>query len=152
MTLKILTYCGPLWSLPEMPQWTSCVNNVSSCESPTALEPAVKEVVIRLPVTVNEQHQIVRSPVVTTVSPDLRFQISGGKVMEELQILEKLTKELRAIDRTLSMVLDGREDETKPRYWTRVARRLNKAFFVFYLTVVTLFLIFITLKWMDALD
>lgn len=93
-----------------------------------------------------------RSPVVTTVSPGLPLQISGGKVMEELQILEKLTKELRAIDRTLSLVLDGREDETKPGYWTRVARRLNQAFFVFYVLVVTLFLIIIYLKWIDALD
>lgn len=72
--------------------------------------------------------------------------------MEELQVLDKLTQELRAIDRTLSLVLEGRQDEAKPRYWTGVARRLNKAFFIFYITVVTVFLIIIYLKWIDALD
>lgn len=83
---------------------------------------------------------------------DSHLQINSGKVMEELQVLDKLTKELQAIDRTLSLVLDGREEATKPGYWTRVAKRLNKAFFVFYVTVVIVFLIFIYLKWIDALD
>lgn len=95
---------------------------------------------------------IVCFPVVMTVSLDPHLQINCGKVMEELQILDKLTKELRAIDRTMSLVLDGREEATKPRYWTRVAKRLNMAFFVFYVTVVIVFLIFIYLKWIDALD
>lgn len=87
-----------------------------------------------------------------TVSLDSRLQINCSKVMEELQVLDKLTQELRAIDRTLSLVLDGREEATKPHYWTRMAKRLNKAFFVFYVTVVIVFLIFIYLKWIDALD
>lgn len=95
---------------------------------------------------------IVCSLVVMTISLDSRLQINCGKVMEELQVLDQLTKELRAIDRTLSLVLDGREEVTKPRYWTRMAKRLNKAFFVFYITVVIVFLIFIYLKWIDALD
>lgn len=37
-----------------MPQWTTCVKDVSSCESPTALEPSDKEVVIRLLASRNE--------------------------------------------------------------------------------------------------
>lgn len=86
------------------------------------------------------------------VSLDPHPQINCGKVMEELQVLDKLTKELQRIDRTLSLVLEGREEATKPRYWTRMAKRLNKAFFVFYVTVVIVFLIFIHLKWIDALD
>lgn len=86
------------------------------------------------------------------LSLDPRQQINCGKVMEELQTLDRLSKELQAIERTLSLVLHAREEATKPGYWTRVAKRLNKAFFVFYVTVVIVFLIFIYLKWIDALD
>jgi len=32
-------------------------------------------------------------------------------------------------------------------YWTRLARTINGAFFIFYLTAVSLFLIFLSLEW-----
>lgn len=72
--------------------------------------------------------------------------------MEEQQALENLSVELRGIEKTLSRILDEREEETKAGYWTRVAKMVNKAFFIFYVTMATVFLIVIYLKWNDALD
>lgn len=72
--------------------------------------------------------------------------------MEEEQVLEKLSEELLGIKKTLSRILDEQEEEKKAGYWTRVAKRVNKAFFIFYVTVLTVFLIVIYLKWNDVLD
>lgn len=80
------------------------------------------------------------------------MQTNNGKVMEEQQALEKLSEELLGIKKTLSQILDEQGEETKAGYWTRVAKRVNKAFFIFYVTVVTVFLIVIYLKWHDVLD
>lgn len=80
------------------------------------------------------------------------MQTNSDKVMEEQQALEKLSEELLGIEKTLSLILDEQEDKTKPGYWTRVVKRVNKAFFIFYVTMVIMFLIFIYLKWYDILD
>lgn len=106
---------------------------------------------LQSPASLNNQHHCLAIVFVMMASLYPCPQINRGKVMEELQALDKLTKELRAIDRTLSLVLKSQEEASKPRYWTRVAKRLNKAFFVFYVTVVIAFLIFIFKKWSDAL-
>lgn len=85
-------------------------------------------------------------------SPEPHLQTNNDKVMEEEQALEKLSEELLGIKKMLSHILDEQGEETKAGYWTRVAKRVNKAFFIFYVTVVTVFLIVIYLKWNDVLD
>ncbi|XP_067345193.1 uncharacterized protein [Channa argus] len=70
-----------------------------------------------------------------------------AKLMEECQALEKLSGELKAIEKTLALLLNNRKEEEKPGYWTRVAKRFNKVFFIGYVTVVSMFLVFIFLKW-----
>lgn len=81
------------------------------------------------------------------------MQTNSGKVMEEEeQALEKLSEELLGIKKTLSQILDEQEEEAKTGYWIRVVKRVNKVFFIFYVTVVTVFLIVIYLKWNDVLD
>ena len=59
-----------------------------------------------------------------------------------LLILEELG-EMRALQWTGGPQGPG----VKAGYWTRVARRTNIAFFTFYLTAVSLFLIFLFLEW-----
>lgn len=77
-------------------------------------------------------------------------QGNSGNVIEEYQALEKLSDELRKIEKTLSLLLNNRKEEEKPGYWTSVAKKVNRVFFIFYVTVVTLFLIVIFFKWNDA--
>ncbi|XP_026207666.1 5-hydroxytryptamine receptor 3A-like [Anabas testudineus] len=72
---------------------------------------------------------------------------NGTKLMEEYHALEKLSDELRNVEKTLSLLLNNRKEEEKPGYWTTVAMRLNKIFFIFYVTMIGLFLAFIFLKW-----
>ncbi|KAK2820596.1 hypothetical protein Q5P01_023555 [Channa striata] len=72
---------------------------------------------------------------------------NSTKLREEYHALEKLSDELKAIEKTLALLLNSRKEEEKPGYWTRLAKRLNKVFFIFYVTMVSLFLVFIFLKW-----
>ncbi|XP_034564111.1 5-hydroxytryptamine receptor 3A-like [Notolabrus celidotus] len=75
---------------------------------------------------------------------------SSSKLMEEFHVLEKLSEELREIEKTLSLLLKNMKKEEKPGYWTKVAKIVNRVFFIFYVTVVTLFLIVIFYKWNSA--
>ncbi|KAK2820595.1 hypothetical protein Q5P01_023554 [Channa striata] len=72
---------------------------------------------------------------------------NSTKLREEYHALEKLSDELKAMEKTLALLLNSRKEEEKPGYWTRLAKRLNKVFFIFYVTIVSLFLVFIFLKW-----
>ncbi|XP_029383450.1 5-hydroxytryptamine receptor 3A-like isoform X2 [Echeneis naucrates] len=70
---------------------------------------------------------------------------------EEQQALDKVSEDLKAMERTLTLLLNSRKDQAKPPgYWSRVARRVNKVFFIFYITVVCVFLVFIFIKWNNA--
>lgn len=78
------------------------------------------------------------------------MQDNSSKVTEEHQALVKLLAELKGIEKTLSLVFDSRNEEEKRGYWTSVAKKVNKAFFIFYVTVVILFLLVVFLKWNKA--
>uniref|UniRef100_UPI0037E7B360 5-hydroxytryptamine receptor 3A-like n=1 Tax=Semicossyphus pulcher TaxID=241346 RepID=UPI0037E7B360 len=71
---------------------------------------------------------------------------NSSKLMEDFQALEKLSDELREMEKTLSQLLQKMTKE-KDGYWTRVAKRLNKMFFIFYVTAVGLFLTIVFVKW-----
>ncbi|XP_068439547.1 5-hydroxytryptamine receptor 3A-like [Clinocottus analis] len=75
---------------------------------------------------------------------------NGGKLIEEYHAMEKLSDELREVEKTLSLLLNNRKEEEKPGYWTRVAKKVNKYFFIFYVTVICLFLIVIFFQWNNA--
>ncbi|KAL3967954.1 NLR family CARD domain-containing protein 3 [Sarotherodon galilaeus] len=66
---------------------------------------------------------------------------------EHHHALERLSDELREIEKTLTRLLNYKREKDKPGYWTIVAKRVNKVFFVFYITVVTLFLSLIFSNW-----
>ncbi|XP_031171418.2 5-hydroxytryptamine receptor 3A-like [Sander lucioperca] len=70
--------------------------------------------------------------------------------IEEYHALEKLSDELREMEKTLSLLLNNRKEEEKPGYWTKVAKKVNRIFFIFYVIVITLFLIIIFLQWNNS--
>lgn len=78
------------------------------------------------------------------------MQGNSSKVTEEHQALVKLLAELKGIEKTLSLLFNNRNEEEKQGYWTSVAKKVNKAFFIFYVTVVVLFLIVVFVKWNTA--
>ncbi|XP_053719967.1 5-hydroxytryptamine receptor 3A-like [Synchiropus splendidus] len=61
--------------------------------------------------------------------------------------LGKLSQELREMERTLTRLLNNRKDGEKHGYWTQLAFRVNKGFFIFYVTLVSLFLVVLFSKW-----
>ncbi|XP_041819279.1 5-hydroxytryptamine receptor 3A-like [Chelmon rostratus] len=75
---------------------------------------------------------------------------NSSKLMEEYHPLEKLSDELRGMEKTLSLLLSSRKEEERPGHWTRLAKKVNRVFFGFYVTVVILFLTVIFLKWNGA--
>ncbi|XP_042364261.1 5-hydroxytryptamine receptor 3A-like [Plectropomus leopardus] len=75
---------------------------------------------------------------------------NSSKLTEEYHALEKLSDELRAMEKTLSLLLSNRKEKEKPGYWTGVAKIVNRVFLIFYLTVVCVFLIVIFIKWNNA--
>lgn len=64
--------------------------------------------------------------------------------------MEKLSDELRGIEKTLSLILNNRKEEEKPGYWTSVAKTVNRVFFILYVTLVSVFLIVIFFKWNET--
>lgn len=72
---------------------------------------------------------------------------NSNKLIEERNTIGKLSKELKEVEKTLSLFLRKRKQQERPGYWTRLAKRLNKVFFIFYVTGVTLFLVVMYLKW-----
>lgn len=62
--------------------------------------------------------------------------------------MEKLSDELREIEKTLSLLLN--KEQEKPGYWTNMAKTVNRVFFVCYVNVVGIFLIFIFVTWNDT--
>ncbi|XP_019960776.1 5-hydroxytryptamine receptor 3A-like [Paralichthys olivaceus] len=69
------------------------------------------------------------------------------RLVEQDQVLEKVSDELREMEKTLSLILSSRRDEFKPGYWSTMAKRVNKAFFIFYVIVISVFLFCIFVKW-----
>ncbi|XP_018526672.2 5-hydroxytryptamine receptor 3A-like [Lates calcarifer] len=51
---------------------------------------------------------------------------NSSKQVEEYQALEKVSGELREMEKTLTLLLDSRKEEVKPGYWTRGAKRIVK--------------------------
>ncbi|XP_072312919.1 5-hydroxytryptamine receptor 3A-like [Eucyclogobius newberryi] len=78
------------------------------------------------------------------VSTTPAFQDTRGKVSEESVALEKILDELKRVEHSL-LHLSRRHEE--PGEWTRLAKRVNKVFFVVYVGVVTTFLVYVFIEW-----
>lgn len=81
------------------------------------------------------------------------FQDRSSKLLGESYTLERISDELRAMEKMLTLLFKSNKDEERSSYWNRVATRVDKAFFFFYILVVILFLVFIFLEWQsDSID
>lgn len=80
---------------------------------------------------------------------ELLSQGDGSKVNEEYHALERLSDELKKVEKTFSLLLTGHIEE-KPGYWTRLAEKFNRLFFIFYVTLITVFLILIFSQWCNT--
>ncbi|XP_059181179.1 5-hydroxytryptamine receptor 3A-like [Centropristis striata] len=68
---------------------------------------------------------------------------SSRELTEESVALEKLSGELKEV----IQLLNSREEAGKLGYWTRVAKTINKVFFISYVTVAVVFLVVIFSLW-----
>ncbi|XP_007562565.1 5-hydroxytryptamine receptor 3A-like [Poecilia formosa] len=71
----------------------------------------------------------------------------SSKLLGESYTLERLADELRAMEKTLTRLFKSNKEEETSGYWNRVATRVDKAFFFFYVLVVSIFLVLLFLEW-----
>ncbi|XP_054899025.1 5-hydroxytryptamine receptor 3A-like [Poeciliopsis prolifica] len=71
----------------------------------------------------------------------------SSKLLGECYTLERISDELRAMEKTLTLLFKSNKDEEMSGYWNRVATRVDKAFFFLYVLVASLFLVLIFLEW-----
>ncbi|XP_032359089.1 5-hydroxytryptamine receptor 3A [Etheostoma spectabile] len=77
---------------------------------------------------------------------------NSSQLTDESNALEKVSDELREVEKTLLLILNNKNEDGKPGYWTRMVKTINKFFFIFYVTVASLFLLVIFLMWNLAQD
>ncbi|CAJ1080033.1 -hydroxytryptamine receptor 3A-like [Xyrichtys novacula] len=53
----------------------------------------------------------------------------------------------KELTKMLSLLLDSRTKEEKHGYWTRMAQKINTVFFIFYITTISMFFVFMYYKW-----
>ncbi|XP_026207668.1 5-hydroxytryptamine receptor 3A-like [Anabas testudineus] len=82
-------------------------------------------------------------------SPEL-LKRSSSQLTEESHGLEKLSHELREALKILNQLHSSKKDEEKPGYWTRMTKKINKVFFIFYVTASSLFLLCMFFSWNTA--
>ncbi|XP_040923384.1 5-hydroxytryptamine receptor 3A-like [Toxotes jaculatrix] len=80
-------------------------------------------------------------------TPTEPLKVSSSQLTEESQGLEKLSEDLREALKTLTLFLNSKKEEGKPGYWTRMAKTINRVFFIFYATAASLFLICMFFNW-----
>ncbi|XP_026033054.1 5-hydroxytryptamine receptor 3A-like isoform X1 [Astatotilapia calliptera] len=71
---------------------------------------------------------------------------SSDKLTEVSLGLEQVSDELRKIGKTISL-LSSNEKEEKFGYWARMVKKINRAYFIFYVTAVTVFLSVLVSRW-----
>ncbi|XP_030580212.1 5-hydroxytryptamine receptor 3A-like [Archocentrus centrarchus] len=74
---------------------------------------------------------------------------SSSKLTEVSSALEKVSDELWETRKTVTLLSSS---SRKPGYWTRMVKKINKIFAIFYLTVVTVFLTIMASLWAFAED
>ncbi|KAK9530152.1 hypothetical protein VZT92_011674 [Zoarces viviparus] len=87
-----------------------------------------------------------RTPAVCNVSVDetpseqLSKEDNSSQPTEEFNALEKISDELKEIEKTLTQVLHCTKEEGKPGYWNRVAKTVNIVFFFSHVTAASVLL------------
>ncbi|XP_042071877.1 5-hydroxytryptamine receptor 3A [Haplochromis burtoni] len=81
-----------------------------------------------------------------TPSVSLSRKGSSSILTEVSFALEKVSDELQETRKTMTLLSSNR----KSGYWTRMAKKVNKIFLIFYLTAVTVFLAYMVSLWNSA--
>ncbi|XP_031171638.1 5-hydroxytryptamine receptor 3A-like isoform X2 [Sander lucioperca] len=68
---------------------------------------------------------------------------SSRHLTEESHASDELSEAVKA----LTLLLSNREEEKMPGYWTRVAKTINKVFFIFYVIAASVFLLCLFFIW-----
>ncbi|TDG97856.1 hypothetical protein EPR50_G00212010 [Perca flavescens] len=68
---------------------------------------------------------------------------SSRHLTEESHASDELSEAVKA----LTLLLSNREEERMPGYWTRVAKTINKVFFIFYVIAASMFLLCLFFIW-----
>ncbi|XP_067432263.1 5-hydroxytryptamine receptor 3A-like [Thunnus thynnus] len=80
-------------------------------------------------------------------TPSELLKVSSSQLTEESHASEKLSDDLREVVKTLALFLNSSKEEVKPGYWTRMAKTINRVFFIFYIIAASLFLVIMFFKW-----
>ncbi|XP_074538488.1 5-hydroxytryptamine receptor 3A-like [Halichoeres trimaculatus] len=65
---------------------------------------------------------------------------SSSQLTQGIQDFESLRGELSEISQKMSLLLSSRKEEKEPSYWTRMTKKLNRIYFVVYLSAASVFL------------
>ncbi|KAM6896870.1 uncharacterized protein FYW49_018249 [Xenentodon cancila] len=82
-------------------------------------------------------------------TPCLAKQDSSSHLTEVSLVLEKVSDELGEMKKTMAL-LSNRKEDKKPGSWTKLAKKINKVFLIFYVIAVSLFLPTIFSVWILA--
>ncbi|XP_067345192.1 5-hydroxytryptamine receptor 3A-like [Channa argus] len=75
---------------------------------------------------------------------------SSSELTEDSHDLKKLSGEMREALKALNLFLGSRKDEGKAGYWTRVTKKINNVFYIFYITACSVFLFCMFYTWKKA--
>ncbi|XP_074526271.1 5-hydroxytryptamine receptor 3A-like [Halichoeres trimaculatus] len=65
---------------------------------------------------------------------------SSSLLTKEIHDSDNLGDELKEVLKTVVLLLNSRKEEKEPRYWTRMTKKLNRIYFIFYLITAIVFL------------
>ncbi|XP_034564562.1 5-hydroxytryptamine receptor 3A-like [Notolabrus celidotus] len=73
-----------------------------------------------------------------------------AKEVSHSQLLEGSHDFEKEVMKALSLLQNSRTEEEKLGYWTRMTRKINRFFFIFYIITVCVFLVFMLCSWNTA--
>lgn len=125
--------------------WSQCLPDMSAGETLSELLPVAREVRNELPAPASPTTITLR-----TKSDRFLLQGDGSSLRGDCPDMEKLSDELRELEKTLSQLLSSSREEKPGGYWADLAKKVNRIFFIFYVTTVVVFLAVIYTKWNET--
>ncbi|XP_053719846.1 5-hydroxytryptamine receptor 3A-like [Synchiropus splendidus] len=65
----------------------------------------------------------------------------------ESQSVERLSGDIKELTQALTQLINSKTEADKPGYWSRMTVTINRVFCVFYVTAVSVFLVFMFIQW-----
>lgn len=84
-------------------------------------------------------------------SDKLLLQGNSSSLRGDGADLERLPDELRELEKTLSQLFKSSNKEERPGgYWSSLVKKVNRVFFICYITTAGVFLAVIFSKWIES--